>query len=154
MATTSWTMRMSPTTRTTTSGPGRGGKRPRHVPTRTCVGCRETGAQSSFVRVVRRPDGAVEPDEGHRRSPGRGAYVHRDLACWERALRRPHAPLGRALRATINPEGRDALLDYAVQFERSAGADTRDDGAHGSDVDAAPRAAQPDTEAGHEEPDR
>lgn len=152
MATISWTMRMSSRTRTTTSGAGGPGKRARHVPRRTCVGCRETDAQSSFVRVVRRPDGAVQVDDGRGRSPGRGAYLHRDVACWDRALGRPHAPLGRALRTAIDPADREELLAFAAGFAPDADANTRNDGAHGSDANAAPRAAQPDTRAGHEEP--
>lgn len=61
------------------------GKRQRHVPQRTCVGCRSVQAKRSLVRVVRTPDGVSVDLTG--KQPGRGAYVHEDRACWERALK-------------------------------------------------------------------
>ncbi len=38
------------------------GSRPRHIPQRTCVACRQTGAKRQLVRVVRAPDGSVTID--------------------------------------------------------------------------------------------
>jgi predicted RNA-binding protein YlxR (DUF448 family) len=79
---------------------------PKHVPTRTCVGCREALAKRALVRVVRGPDG-VRVDPGGKAS-GRGAYVHDRRACWETAL---GGPLAQALRAEISPAEREALVE-------------------------------------------
>jgi len=45
---------------------------PRHVPQRTCVGCRTVRPKRELVRVVRTPEGTVELDPTGKRS-GRGA---------------------------------------------------------------------------------
>ncbi|HLH67726.1 MAG TPA: YlxR family protein [Candidatus Dormibacteraeota bacterium] len=70
--------------------------RGRHEPVRTCVGCRGEAPKRGLVRLVRRPDGVIELDPT-RRAPGRGAYLHPDLACVEMARRR--RALERSLRA-------------------------------------------------------
>jgi predicted RNA-binding protein YlxR (DUF448 family) len=86
----------------------------RHVPQRTCVGCRTTSGKREFVRVVRSPEGAVEVDATGKRN-GRGAYLCASRSCWEDALKRDR--LARALRTTISAADRDALLGYAQRFE-------------------------------------
>ena len=85
-------------------------KRPRRVPQRTCVGCRETQAKRSLVRVVRTPEGQVAVDLTGRRN-GRGAYVHQSQECWELALKR--GGLERALKVSLGPEARRTLEEYA-----------------------------------------
>lgn len=110
-------------TRTTTSGPassgGGGGGRPRHVPQRTCVACRRTGDQRTFVRLVRTPEGSVQVDE-RGRAPGRGAYLCRLAACWERGAK---GSLASALRTTINTTDRAALAAYGERFEAPVSTD-------------------------------
>src|ERR1700744_1328593 len=64
-------------------------------PIRTCVGCKARAAKSSLLRLVVAGDGIVPDPQA--RQPGRGAYVHPSLACYELALRRRVFP--RALRA-------------------------------------------------------
>lgn len=86
----------------------------KHVPQRTCAGCRSTSGKRAFVRLVRTPEGAVEVDPTGRRN-GRGAYLCAQRSCWEEALKRDR--LARALRATIAPALRDELLRYAERFE-------------------------------------
>ena len=86
----------------------------KHVPQRTCVGCRTTSGKREFVRVVRAPDGAVEVDPTGRAN-GRGAYVCEQRSCWEEALKKDR--LGRALRTSVSAADRGALLAYAQQFE-------------------------------------
>lgn len=85
----------------------------RPAPQRTCVACRRSGDQSSFVRLVRSPEGAVLVDEQRRRAPGRGAYLCRDAACWTRALK---GVLAASLRTTITEADRAALLARAERF--------------------------------------
>ena len=84
--------------------------RPR--PQRTCVACREEGDQSSFVRVVRTAEGAVQVDE-RGKAPGRGAYLHPSAACWQRGVA---GALQGALRVTLQQADREALRAYAEQF--------------------------------------
>jgi predicted RNA-binding protein YlxR (DUF448 family) len=56
------------------------------APVRTCVGCGRAEAQAGLLRV-RVGDGArVVADMT--RSGGRGAWLHRDVGCLERALKR------------------------------------------------------------------
>ena len=86
----------------------------RHVPQRTCVGCRTSSAKGEFVRVVRSPDGAVEVDTTGKRN-GRGAYLCERLACWQEALKRDR--LARALRTTVSSQDAEALRRYAERFQ-------------------------------------
>lgn len=78
----------------------------RHVPQRTCVGCRETGPKRSLIRLVRTPEGVQVDPTGKRH--GRGAYVHDRRSCWEDALK---GALGKALRTRLTDEDHDRLLD-------------------------------------------
>lgn len=89
----------------------------KHIPQRTCVGCRTTSAKRQFVRVVRRPDGTVEIDPTGKRN-GRGGYLCARRACWEEALKKDR--LARALRTTISPREREELLRVAEQLEPAA----------------------------------
>ncbi len=91
----------------------RGGSqpRPRHVPQRTCVGCRTTAAKRGFVRVVRSGDGRVAVDPTGKAN-GRGAYLCASPSCWEVALKRGR--LAQSLRVTIRDEDRQALVAYAA----------------------------------------
>ena len=89
----------------------------KHIPQRTCVGCRATSAKRAFVRVVRTPEGTVEVDPSGKRN-GRGAYLCADRACWEEALKKDR--LARALRATVSPDEREELLRYAQRLEPAA----------------------------------
>lgn len=55
-------------------------------PQRTCIGCRGTGDQKDLVRLVR--VGEEVADGTSPRLPGRGAYLHRDPRCLEKAEKR------------------------------------------------------------------
>ncbi|MGD0805966.1 MAG: YlxR family protein [Anaerolineales bacterium] len=78
--------------------------RPKHVPQRMCIGCREALAKRALVRVARTPDGVKIDPTG--KAPGRGAYVHDRSACWEAALR---GPLEGALKTQFTPSERETL---------------------------------------------
>ena len=101
---------MSPNARTTQL-------RPKHVPQRTCVGCRTGSSKREFARIVRTAEGSVEVDESGKRN-GRGAYICARRACWEEALKRDR--LGRALRTTVSAADMEALRQYAERFAASA----------------------------------
>jgi predicted RNA-binding protein YlxR (DUF448 family) len=85
--------------------------RPRHVPQRTCVGCRSTAAKRGFVRVVRDPDGGVSVDPTGKAN-GRGAYICASPPCWEVALNRGR--LAQSLHVTLDEEDRQALAAFAA----------------------------------------
>ena len=86
------------------------GPRPKHVPQRMCVACREHDAKRTYVRLVRTPEGRVEVDPTGKRN-GRGAYLCRRRACWQRGL--DSNALARALKVEIDDETRSALREYA-----------------------------------------
>ena len=67
----------------------------RVCPERTCVGCRERAAKSDLLRIVMTGEVCVPDDRGT--LPGRGAYVHPVLVCFDQAVRR--RAFTRALRA-------------------------------------------------------
>lgn len=91
--------------------PRRKGPRVKHVPRRTCVACRESGAKRGLIRLVRLPDGSVEVDPTGKRA-GRGAYLCNRFTCWERGANAKI--LGRALRLeALTEENRLALMKYA-----------------------------------------
>ncbi len=81
----------------------------KHVPQRTCVGCREVEGKRALIRVVRTPEGRVEVDPTGKRN-GRGAYVHAQPECWAEALR---GKLEQALKATLSGDDRHALETFA-----------------------------------------
>ena len=76
-------------------------------PLRTCVGCRATGSRSALLRVVVEHDSAGDADllelvvDVGRRMPGRGAWLHPDPGCLEKAERK--RAFGRALRIAGQP---------------------------------------------------
>ena len=81
----------------------------KHIPQRTCVGCRQVKSKREIVRVVRVPDGWVEIDETGKKS-GRGAYVCRLTFCWGKAVDR--GGLERALRVSLSLEDRQRLQSF------------------------------------------
>ncbi|HKV59757.1 MAG TPA: YlxR family protein [Ktedonobacteraceae bacterium] len=62
-------------------------KRPRHVPMRTCIACKQSKPKRELLRVVRTPDGHILMDATGKRS-GRGAYLCARLSCWQDALKK------------------------------------------------------------------
>ncbi len=82
----------------------------RRMPQRTCVGCGEVQGKRELVRIVRTPDGTVTVDPTGKRN-GRGAYVHRELQCFDRAAS------GRLLKALRAPDAATELVALRVAFE-------------------------------------
>lgn len=82
-------------------------KRVKHVPQRTCVGCRETLAKRRLIRIVRTPGGLQVDLTG--KVPGRGAYLHDQRSCWERGLK---GALAHALKVELTGQDREMLLAY------------------------------------------
>ena len=82
----------------------------RRQPQRTCVGCGEVQGKRELVRIVRTPEGLVECDPTGKRN-GRGAYVHREGGCFERAA------AGRLLRALRATEASAQLVPLREAFD-------------------------------------
>jgi uncharacterized protein len=53
------------------------------VPQRTCTVCRQVKGKKEMVRLVRTPEGKIEIDVTGKKE-GRGAYLCRDQACWDK----------------------------------------------------------------------
>lgn len=81
--------------------------KPKKIPMRMCVGCREMKEKRELIRIVRTPDGETVLDSTGKRS-GRGAYVCRQVECLRRAIRQKQ--LERQLEITLTPEITEALL--------------------------------------------
>ena len=80
--------------------------KPKKIPMRMCVGCREMKPKKELIRVVRSPEGVVSMDPVGKK-PGRGAYVCRSEACLTRAIKQKQ--LERQLETSLTPEVADAL---------------------------------------------
>ena len=81
----------------------------KHVPQRTCVGCRQVRPKREMVRIVRTPDSGVEIDETGKRA-GRGAYLCPKWECWEAALKGKR--LEHALKVALTDEEREKLWQF------------------------------------------
>ena len=80
--------------------------KPKKIPMRMCVGCREMKPKRELIRVVRAPDGTVSMDPAGKK-PGRGAYVCRCEACLKRAIKQRQ--LERQLEVQLTEEVAQAL---------------------------------------------
>ena len=81
-------------------------QKPRKIPQRMCVGCREKRDKKDLLRVVRTPEGQLVLDTTGKKS-GRGAYVCRNPECLRKA--RKSRALERAFETAIPAEVYDAL---------------------------------------------
>jgi len=89
----------------------------KHIPRRTCVGCREVQSKRELVRVVRTPAQHVQVDPTGKQN-GRGAYLHNQRLCWEKAL---NGRLSRALKVdAIGDEDLVALYTYMTSLPNEA----------------------------------
>lgn len=87
--------------------------RPRKPAIRTCIGCGTSEEKRAIVRFVRTPDGTVEVDETGKAN-GRGAYVHAELECFEKAIRT--RKIASALRTNVSE---DDIGRLRADFERA-----------------------------------
>ena len=75
--------------------------KPRKIPQRQCLGCREMKNKKDLIRVVRSPEGEISLDFKGKK-PGRGAYVCPQTECLKKA--RKSRALERAFSAQVPPE--------------------------------------------------
>ena len=76
--------------------------KPRKIPMRMCVGCREMKPKVQLLRVVKPQEGDAAIDRTGK-APGRGAYVCESIECLKKAQK------SRALERAL-----DAKIDEAV----------------------------------------
>ena len=88
--------------------------KPKKIPQRQCVGCREMKEKRALVRVVKSPEGEISLDFSGRK-PGRGAYVCPNAECLKKA--RKSRALERAFAAAIPAEVYDALEQEMAKGE-------------------------------------
>ena len=82
-------------------------QRVKHVPQRTCVGCREVLPKRKMIRLVKTSDGVQIDPTG--KLAGRGAYLHDRRDCWERGLK---GALGHALKTSLTEADRARLEEF------------------------------------------
>ncbi|MER1993610.1 MAG: YlxR family protein [Eubacteriales bacterium] len=81
--------------------------KPRKIPMRMCVGCREMKEKRELIRIVRTPEGETLIDPTGKKS-GRGAYVCRSPECLKRAIKQKQ--LERQLQVSLTDEVNEALM--------------------------------------------
>lgn len=93
-------------------------KRVRHIPQRTCVGCRETLPKRTLIRIVRTAEGIEIDPTG--KLAGRGAYLHNKRSCWEKGLK---GPLAHALKTVLTAEQIEGLQTFLAALPDEAPAE-------------------------------
>jgi len=86
----------------------------KHIPQRTCVGCREVLSKKELVRIVRTSEGILVDPTG--KLNGRGAYIHLQKECWERALK---GSLSKALKTELSEQDKKYLEAYELNLPES-----------------------------------
>lgn len=81
--------------------------KPKKIPQRQCVGCREMKDKKELVRVVKSPDGEISIDTTGKK-PGRGAYLCHNADCLKKA--RKSRALERAFSMQVSSDVYDALM--------------------------------------------
>ena len=94
--------------------------KPKKIPMRMCVGCREMKPKRELIRVVRSPEGAVSMDTTGKK-PGRGAYLCPDPDCLTKAKKKK--ALERCFEQPVPAEVYDALAVQLAAAAKEAAAD-------------------------------
>ena len=92
-------------------------QKPRKIPQRQCLGCREMKNKKDLIRVVRSPEGEISLDFKGKK-PGRGAYVCPNPECLKRA--RKSRALERAFSAPLPAEVWEGLEEQMKEVEPDA----------------------------------
>ena len=87
--------------------------KPKKIPMRMCVGCREMKPKKELLRAVRSPDGQVSLDTTGKK-PGRGAYCCFNAECLRRALKQ--GQLDRQLEVKLTDEVNAQLTQTMQQL--------------------------------------
>ena len=89
----------------------------RHVPQRTCLGCRQVKAKRELIRIVRTSEGNIEIDITGKMA-GRGTYLCPNLECWEAGLKGNR--LDYALHINLSKDSREQLMKNAEDHLKGA----------------------------------
>lgn len=89
--------------------------RVKHIPQRTCVGCRETLPKRQMIRIVRKADGVFVDPTG--KVAGRGAYLHDKYSCWSRGIK---GAIANALKTELNDDDRVRLENFMNSLPKEA----------------------------------
>jgi predicted RNA-binding protein YlxR (DUF448 family) len=90
-------------------------QRVKHIPQRTCVGCRTVMAKRQLVRIVRTTNGVLVDPTG--KLAGRGAYLHDRRSCWETGL---EGSLAHALKVDLTANDREHLEAFMNTLVKAA----------------------------------
>jgi hypothetical protein len=93
-------------------------QRVKHIPQRTCVGCRSVLAKRQLIRIVRTADGVKVDPTG--KLAGRGAYLHDRRSCWEAGL---EGSLAHALKVDLTAADRDNLESFMITLAEAVPGD-------------------------------
>jgi predicted RNA-binding protein YlxR (DUF448 family) len=88
--------------------------RVKHIPQRTCVGCRMVLPKRSLIRIVRTAEGVRVDPTG--KMAGRGAYLHDQRSCWMIGLK---GSLANALKTELNDNDRLTLEQFVQTLPES-----------------------------------
>ncbi|MEU1630882.1 YlxR family protein [Streptomyces sp. NPDC020096] len=89
-----------------------GRTRARACPERTCMGCRKRAAKSDLLRIAAIEDECVLDPRGT--LPGRGAYLHPDMACYDLAVRRRAFPRAFRSRGPLGTAELQRSMEHAT----------------------------------------
>jgi uncharacterized protein len=84
------------------------GTRIKHIPQRTCIGCKQVLPKRSLIRVVRTAEGIQIDLTG--KLNGRGAYLHDRPSCWQAGLK---GTLAHSLKVEISAQDMQTLSAFA-----------------------------------------
>lgn len=73
----------------------------RKIPLRKCLGCNEQKLKKELIRIVKNKDNEISIDFNGKAN-GRGAYICKDIKCFETAVKRKS--IERALQHAITNE--------------------------------------------------
>lgn len=90
--------------------------RRKHIPQRTCVGCREVHGKRSLIRIVRTTEGVLVDETG--KLAGRGAYLHDQKSCWVIGLK---GALAKALKTELTRDEYEYLSIFAEKLDPELG---------------------------------
>lgn len=89
--------------------------RVKHIPQRTCVGCRMVLPKRSLIRIVRTVEGVRVDPTG--KMAGRGAYLHDQRSCWIIGMK---GSLANALKTELSNSDRSILEQFVQTLPEGA----------------------------------
>jgi uncharacterized protein len=89
--------------------------RQKHVPERTCIGCRQVKPKDELIRIIGNENDGVRIESSGKHQ-GRSAYLCKSKACWERGLKKDRLDL--SLRMNISKEVKDELSRFGETLSR------------------------------------